>query len=125
MRRSVTETYDRQDIERVFEVRRVTAQSLTEAIGEIQNIGCTYIVARTAILRYLEAVEAAPDLTTAHRERLQLAEPAPRRKSLKFDLPEDLRSVMPWDLPPGSRSSLAASRSAGRIPLPFSRTSTC
>ena len=100
VRRSVTESWTRRDLERVFGVGRATAQSLMRAIGEVQNVGGTYLVARAAILRYLEEVRTAPDLTLAHRERLQLAEPVPRPRTLKIDLPEDLRSVMLRDLPP-------------------------
>ncbi|RRA49254.1 hypothetical protein D1Y84_14215 [Acidipila sp. EB88] len=70
------------------------------AIGEVQNIGGTYLVSRSALLRYLEAVDSADDLTAAHRERLLFAEPVPRPRSLKVDLPEDLHAVMLRDLPP-------------------------
>ena len=100
VRRSVTESWTRRDLERVFGVQRATAQSLMRAIGEVQNVGGTYIVSRGAILGYLEELDTAPNLTVAHRERMQLAEPVPRPKSLKIDLPEDLRSVMLRDLPP-------------------------
>ena len=95
----VTETWTRVDLERAFEVRRATAQSLMKAIGEIANVGGTYVVPRSAILRYLEEVSDAPDLTAAHRERVQLAEPVPRPRSIRLTLPEDLRSVMMRDLP--------------------------
>ena len=100
VRRSSIESWTRRDLERVFGVQRVTAQSLMRAIGEVQNVGGTYIVSRGAILRYLEEVDTAPDLTVAHRKRMQLAEPVPRPKSLKINLPEDLRSIMLRDLPP-------------------------
>ncbi|WP_124846795.1 hypothetical protein [Acidipila sp. EB88] len=100
VRHSVTESWTRRDLERVFAVQRVTAQSLMRAIGEVQNIGGTYLVSRAALLRYLEAVDSADDLTAAHRERLLFAEPVPRPRSLKVDLPEDLHAVMLRDLPP-------------------------
>ena len=99
VRRSVTETWTRRDLERAFGVKRATAQSLMRAVGDVQNVGGTYLVSRAALLQYLEAVYTAPDLTVAHRERLQLAEPVPRPRFLKINLPEDLRSVMLRDLP--------------------------
>jgi len=96
---SATESWTRQDLERVFEVKRATAQKLMRAIGEVSNVGGTYVVPRSAILRYLEEIAGATDLTAAHRERVQLAEPPPRPRSLRLTLPEDLRSVMLRDLP--------------------------
>jgi hypothetical protein len=44
-------------------------------------------------------MEQAEDPEVAHREKILLAEPAPRPRLLKFTLPEELRSVMVRDLP--------------------------
>ena len=99
VRNSVTETWTRKNLEAVFEVKRAAAQLLMKAIGEVQNIGGTYLVDRVSLLRFLESLEQADNPETARRERLLLSEPVPHPHHLKFTLPEDLRSVMLRDLP--------------------------
>jgi hypothetical protein len=108
---SVVETWSRRDIERTFEIKRAAALLLLRAIGEVQNVGGTHLVARAALLSFLEGMEQAEDPEVAQREKMLLAEPAPRPRFLKFTLPEELRSVMVRDLP------MEISLSPGRLEI--------
>jgi hypothetical protein len=72
---SRTETYARADIERLFDVGRVSAQTLMKAIGEVQPIGTAHFI------------------DEALRQRLLDASPPPSTAPLKIALPSDLRSL--------------------------------
>jgi hypothetical protein len=106
---SAIETWTRQDLEAIFEIRRVSAQTLMKAIGEIQSIGGKHFVSRAALLEFLEDVEVAESPESATRDRRLFAQPVPRPRRLKLTIPEELRSVMVVDLPAG------IALSAGRI----------
>lgn len=97
--RSKTETWSRQDIERLFEISRPSAQSLMKAIGEVQVVGGTHFVGRASLLGFLNVVLAAPTVEEGLRLRHEQAAPAPRPSSLRVGLPQDLRSAMMPDLP--------------------------
>ena len=93
------ETWGRKDVERLFGIGRATAQSLMKAIGEVQPVAGAHFVDRSSILNFLTEMIAAPDLDRALRERMLIAPPPPRSKSLRVTLPQDLRSATVKDLP--------------------------
>ena len=97
--RSRTETWSRTDIEELFGIGRASAQSLMKAIGQVQTVGGAHFVERPALLAFLDEMIAAPSVDEALRFRLQEAQPAPRPKTLRVSLPEDLRRAMLPDLP--------------------------
>jgi hypothetical protein len=99
VRKSHIETWVRKDIERVFGIKRVSAQSLMKAVGELNDVAGRHIVSRDSLLSYLQALLDSEDIELTHRERQQLAEPAPHRRLLRNTLPKDLESVMLRDLP--------------------------
>ena len=108
---SRTETWSRQDIERLFDIGRASAQSLMKAIGEVQAVAGAHFVERTSLLSFLDEMIAADSLEDALRNRLLEADAPPAPKSLRITLPADLRSVMLRDLPDTIRLS------AGRLEI--------
>lgn len=99
VRASSLETWTRSDLEDIFEIKRVSAQNLMKAIGEVTNFGGKYFVSRTSLLSYLDELHAADDVEGLHRERAALAEPVARPRRLKMAIQEDQRSIMVADLP--------------------------
>jgi hypothetical protein len=97
--RSRTETWSRQDIERLFDIGRASAQNLMKAIGMVQSVGGAHFIERTSLLAFLEAMIEAPSVEEALRLRLLEADAAPTPKPLRIALPTDLRNVMLRDLP--------------------------
>ena len=116
---SRTETWSRQDIEHLFSVGRVTAQSLMKAIGNIQTIGATHFIDRASLIAFLDAMIAAPSVEDGLRARLTEAEPAPTRRRMKVSLPQDLRHAMLPDLAPN------IALSAGRLEIQFDTQLEC
>ena len=98
--RSRTETWSRVDLEHLFGVGRATAQMLMKAIGDLQLVGGAHFVERTSLLRFLDAMIAAPSVDKALRVRVLEAAPAPKSKPLRVSLPHDLRHARLPDLPP-------------------------
>ena len=98
-RRSRTETWSRKDVEALFGVGRATAQTLTKAIGEVQNVAGAHFVERTSLLTFLDAMVAAPSIEEELRNRIDAADSPPAAKPLRVSLPNDLRSVTFRDLP--------------------------
>ncbi|AFL89343.1 hypothetical protein Terro_3113 [Terriglobus roseus DSM 18391] len=96
---SRTETWARKDIERLFDIRRASAQSLMKAIGEVQAVGGAHFVDRTSLLAFLDEMIAADLVENALRHRLLEAEAPPAPKPLRVALPAGLRNVMLRDLP--------------------------
>ena len=96
---SRTETWGRTDIERLFEVRRATAQSLMKAIGEVQPVGGAHFVERGSLVSFLDELISAPNFEDAFRSRVRDADSPPASKPLRVSLPNDLRSVLVRDLP--------------------------
>jgi hypothetical protein len=94
-----TETWGRLDIEELFGVGRVTAQTLMKAIGEVQPVGGTHFVERSSLLSFLDSMMDAPDFDQAYRSRVLEADAPPSPKLLRVALPSDLRSIMLRDLP--------------------------
>lgn len=111
VRNSQIETWVRKDIERLFGVKRVSAQNLMKAVGELDDVAGRHMVSRASLLSYLDMLIQAEDTELAHREHLQLAEPAPHRRVLKNTLPKDMESIMFRDLP------LAIAIGRGRIEI--------
>ena len=96
---SRTETWSRQEIERLFGVSRASAQNLMKAIGEVQAVGGTHFVDRASLLKFLDQMAAADSVDEALRSKHESAEPVPRGSTLRVSLPEDLRRVTLKDLP--------------------------
>lgn len=99
LERSKIETWSRQDLEDLFQIRRAAAQMLMKAIGGIQNIGGKHFVERGQLLEFLERSIASDDLSTTVQSLKLEAGPTPRPKRLTFALPSALRHVMVDDLP--------------------------
>lgn len=97
--RSRTETWSRQDIERLFEISRASAQNLMKAIGEVQAVGGTHFVDRASLLNFLDQMIAADSVDQALRSKYDTAEPVARARTLHLSLPKDLRRVTLKDLP--------------------------
>ena len=98
--RSRTETWSRQEIEHLFGVGRATAQTVMKAIGGVQSVAGAHFVERFSLLAFLDAMIASPSVDAAMRDRLAVADPVPRPKTLRVSLPADLRHAMLPDLPP-------------------------
>ncbi len=96
---SSRETWTRRDIEGLFEIRRAAAQQLMRAVGSLTNVGGVYLLGRPALLGFLLSLEKSENPEAARREKIALADPAPRPRLLKVALPEELRSLMARDLP--------------------------
>ena len=96
---SRTETWSRQDIERLFTISRASAQNVMKAIGNVQTIGGTHFVDRASLLGFLDNMITADSVEEALHQRLAEAEPAPRPRLLQVSLPDDLRRAMLPDLP--------------------------
>lgn len=97
--KSKAQTYTRQDLESLFEVKRVAAQNLMKLIGGIHAIGPIHVVESSDLLAFLDRVIAAPSVATGVQECQLYKEPAPRVRPLRRTLPTELRSVMCRDLP--------------------------
>jgi len=97
--RSRTETWSRQDLERLFGIGRASAQNLMKAIGEVQAVGGSHFVDRSSLLRFLDQMVAADSVDEALRSKHESAEPVPRPSTLRLSLPEDLRRATLRDLP--------------------------
>lgn len=98
--RSKTETWSRQDLERLFEVGRASAQTLMKAVGEVQTVGGAHFVDRAYLLDFLDEMVAADLVEEALSRRLERATPILRPAPLRIPLPQDLRRVTLSDLPP-------------------------
>lgn len=97
--RSRTETWSRQDIERLFGISRASAQNLMKAIGEVQAVGGTHFVDRASLLGFLDQMAVAESVDEALRSKHKSAESVARTPTLRVSLPEDLRRVTLRDLP--------------------------
>ena len=102
---SRTETWSRQDIERLFDICRASAQNLMKAIGDVQTIGGTHFVDRASLLSFLDEMIAAESVEAGMQARLLEADAPPKPKPLRVALPTDLRNVMLRDLPDNIRLS--------------------
>ena len=99
VRRATADVWSRQDLEELFEVKRVTAQSLMRSIGEVQYIGGTHFVGRDVLLGFLDEMVKADNIASALQTRLLQAEPPPRPRKLANPLPQEHKSIMLKDLP--------------------------
>lgn len=99
VRRSKLQSWNRREIEALFEIKRASAQNLMKAIGGLHNVGGTHLVDSEAILAFLERSIASENLSKTVQESRLDAGPAPRPQRITFTLPPELRSVMSDDLP--------------------------
>ncbi len=123
---SSRQSWRRIDIERLFEVKRATAQTLMKLIGGLHLVGATHLVDRSSLLSFLEEVLETPTVGEGVARRWLAAEPAPDRRGLRqlhTALPVDLHSIMARDLP--SNSSPARSSSPAPTRPRSSNTSAC
>ena len=60
--RSNLEYFQREDIEDLFQVKRVTAGKLMRATGAIQNLGRVYAVAKVNLMNLIEIFMNAEDV---------------------------------------------------------------
>ncbi len=100
---STRQSWRRPDIERLFEVRRATAQTLMKLIGDLHLIGGTHVLDRSSLLAFLEEVLAAPSVAEGVARRWLALEPVPDGRGLRqlhTALPPDLHSIMARHLPP-------------------------
>ena len=97
--KSKVQTYTRQNLEALFEVKRVAAQNLMKLIGGIHSVGLTHVVDRSDILGFLGKVLEAPTIQDGLLACQLAKDPTPRVKPLRFTLPAELRSVMCRNLP--------------------------
>lgn len=97
--KSKAQTYTRQDVEALFEVKRVAAQNLMKLIGGIHAIGPIHVIDSSDLLVFLDRVIAAPSVAEGVQSCHLYKEPAPRIRPLRRSLPAELRSVMCRDLP--------------------------
>lgn len=112
---SKLETWDRKAVQDLFDVRRVTAQNLMRAIGELSNVGGAHLTSRSSLLEFVDYVLAADDMNLATRARLDTAAPAPpQKKGLQVPLPESLRSVRLADLPENIKVAPGSLKIEGR-----------
>jgi hypothetical protein len=96
---SKIETWDRQAIEDLFDVRRVTAQSIMRAVGELSNVAGAHLASRSSLLEFVDDVLAADDMELAVRTRIDTAAAAPSQKrGLRLPIPDELRAVRLADL---------------------------
>ena len=97
---SKLETWDRKAIENLFDVRRVTAQSLMRAIGELSNVAGAHLTSRSSLLDFVDYVLASDDMEVAVRARIDTAAaPPPQKKGFILPVPEEYRAVRLADLP--------------------------
>jgi hypothetical protein len=100
---SSRQSWRRPDIERLFEVRRATAQMLMKLTGGLHLVGATHLVDRSSLVAFLEEVLEAPTVAEGVARRWLAAEPAPDGRGLRqlhTALPADLQSIMARHLPP-------------------------
>jgi hypothetical protein len=88
----------------LFEVKRVAAQILTRAIGEVSTVAGSHLVSRSSLLDFLDQVIQADDPAEVLRARRATEPTALRQKrGLRTPLPRELRSVRFADLPMATR----------------------
>jgi hypothetical protein len=96
------QSWRRPDLERLFEVKRATAQTLMKLIGNLHLVGATHLVDRSSLVAFLEEVLEAPTVAEGVARRWLAVEPAPdgrRLRQLHTALPADLHSIMARHLP--------------------------
>ena len=103
--RSRAEIWSRQEIERLFDIGRASAQTLMKAIGDVQSVAGAHFVDRASLLSFLDEMIDADSVEEALRNRLLEADAPPAPKPLRVSLPADLRNVMVRDLPETIRLS--------------------
>ncbi len=116
VRRSHLQTWRRQDIEAIFEIKRASAQNLMKVIGDIHAIGATHFIERSSLLAFLDEVVQADRVADVVTSRQLASEPAPskqRIKDLKVPLPEDFKSLRARDLPDNIQLDPGSLRIAG------------
>jgi hypothetical protein len=97
---SKIETWDRKALENLFDVRRVTAQNLMRAIGELSNVAGAHLTTRASLLSFLDYVLAADEMELAVRAKIDTAVAAPpQKKGFILPVPEEYKAVRLAGLP--------------------------
>ncbi len=116
VKHSHLQTWRRQDLETIFEIKRASVQSLMKVIGDIHTIGATHFVERASLLAFLDEAVQADRVGDVVSSRQIAPEPVPskqRLQDLKVPLPEDFKSLMAKDLPANIQLSSGSLRIEG------------
>jgi hypothetical protein len=97
--RSKVEYYQREDIEELFQVKRVTAGKLMRATGAIQNLGRVYAVSRHDLMDLVERFINTDDVNRVLNNLLDQAPEPPDSKPIKVKIPEQCKYVRLNKLP--------------------------
>lgn len=97
--RSKLEYYQREDIEELFQVKRVTAGKLMRATGAIQNLGRVYAVSRHDLTDLVERFINSDDVNRVLSNLLDQAPEPPDSKPIKVEIPEQCKYVRLNKLP--------------------------
>ena len=97
--RSKVEYYQREDIEDLFHVKRVTAGKLMRATGAIQNLGRVYAVSRHDLMDLVERFINTDDVNRVLNNLLDKAPEPPDSKPIKVEIPEQCKYVRLNELP--------------------------
>ena len=91
--RSKLAYYQREDIEDLFQVKRVTAGKLMRATGAIQNLGRAYAVSRHDLIDLVERFINTDDVNRVLNNLLDKAPEPPDSKPIKIEIPEQCKYI--------------------------------
>jgi hypothetical protein len=94
---SVRSHYDRNDLERLFEVQPRSAQLLLELLPTVR-LGRSLLVEREALAQFLERLTAAEDVSS-EIERIRSDKPGRVRKKLRYVVTDEVANATVSSLP--------------------------
>jgi hypothetical protein len=97
--RSKLEYYQREEIEDLFHVRRVTAGKIMRATGAIQNLGRVYAVSRHDLMDLVEKFINTDDVNRVLNNLLDKSPEPPDSKPIRVEIPEQCKYVRLNELP--------------------------
>jgi hypothetical protein len=109
---SVRSHYDRNDLERLFEVQPRSAQLLLELLPTVR-LGRSLLVEREALAQFIERLSVAEDVSS-EIERIRSERPGQVRKKLRYVVTDEVANATVSSLP----SNVVAE--AGRLEIRFS-----
>lgn len=109
---SVRSHYDRNDLERLFEVQPRSAQLLLELLPTVR-LGRSLLVEREALAQFLERLTVADDVS-GEIERIRSEKPSQVRKKLRYVVTDEVANATVSSLP----FNVIAER--GRLEIRFS-----